>query len=111
MKMTRKNLNDVLILYPEGKITLGDGDQELGEAVRTELEKGARKILIDFTKVSYLDSSGIGELVGCFTSIKNKNGELRICGMNAKIFGLMKMTSLHSVFEVRDTEAEALSDF
>lgn len=111
MKMTQKKHNDVLILYPEGKITLGDGDQELGEAVRTELEKGVRKILIDFAKVSYLDSSGIGELVGCFTSIKNKNGELRICGMNAKIFGLMKMTSLHSVFEVRDTEAEALSDF
>jgi len=111
MKMTKKNTGDVLILYPEGKITFGDGDQELGEAVRTELEKGVRKIIIDFSKVSYLDSSGVGELVGCYTSIKNKNGELRICGMNAKIFGLMKMTSLHSVFEVRDTEAEALANF
>jgi len=109
--MTKKNTGDVLILYPEGKITFGDGDQELGEAVRTELEKGVRKIIIDFSKVSYLDSSGVGELVGCYTSIKNKNGELRICGMNAKIFGLMKMTSLHSVFEVRDTEAEALANF
>jgi len=111
MKMTKKNTGDVLVLYPEGKITFGDGDQELGEAVRTELEKGVRKIIIDFSKVSYLDSSGVGELVGCYTSIKNKNGELRICGMNAKIFGLMKMTSLHSVFEVKDTEAEALAGF
>jgi anti-anti-sigma factor len=111
MKMNQKQHNDVSVLYPEGKITLGDGDQELGEAVRTELEKGSRKILIDLSKVSYLDSSGIGELVGCYTSIKNRNGELRICGMNTKIFGLMKMTSLHSVFEVRDTEAEALADF
>lgn len=109
--MTKKNTGDVLVLYPEGKITFGDGDQELGEAVRTELEKGVRKIIIDFSKVSYLDSSGVGELVGCYTSIKNKNGELRICGMNAKIFGLMKMTSLHSVFEVKDTEAEALAGF
>ncbi|MDR1841724.1 MAG: STAS domain-containing protein [Holophagales bacterium] len=111
MKMTNKTHNDIIILCPEGKITLGDGDQALGEAVRTELDKGARKMIIDFSKVSYLDSSGIGELVGCYTSIKNKNGELRICGMNSKIFGLMKMTSLHSVFEVRDTEAEALADF
>jgi len=111
MKMTKKNTGDVLVLYPEGKITFGDGDQELGEAVRTELESGVRKIIIDFSKVSYLDSSGVGELVGCYTSIKNKGGELRICGMNAKIFGLMKMTSLHSVFEVRDTEAEALANF
>ena len=111
MKMNTKNQGDVLILCPEGKITLGDGDQELGEAVRTGLEQGARKLIIDFSKVSYLDSSGVGELVGCYTSIKNKGGELRICGMNSKIFGLMKMTSLHSVFEVRDTEAEALAGF
>ena len=111
MKMTQKTHDDIQILCPEGRITLGDGDQELGEAIRAELEKGARKIVIDFSKVSYMDSSGVGELVGCFTSIKNKNGDLRICGMNSKIFGLMKMTSLHSVFEVRDTEAEALADF
>jgi anti-anti-sigma factor len=107
---TRKH-NDVLILYPEGKITLGDGDQELGEAVRTSLTNGERKIIINFSKVSYLDSSGVGELVGCYTSIKGKGGELRICGMSSKIFSLIKMTSLHSVFEVKDTEEEALAGF
>ena len=107
---TRKQ-NDVLILYPEGKVTLGDGDQELGEAVRTSLSIGERKIIINFSKVSYLDSSGVGELVGCYTSIKGKGGELRICGMNSKIFSLIKMTSLHSVFEVKDTEEEALAGF
>ncbi len=107
---TRKH-NEVLILYPEGKVTLGDGDQELGEAVRTALLDGSRKIVINFSKVSYLDSSGVGELVGCYTSIKGKGGELRICGMNSKIFSLIKMTSLHSVFEVKDTEEEALAGF
>jgi len=107
---TRKQ-NEVLILYPEGKVTLGDGDQELGEAVRTALVNGERKIVINFSKVSYLDSSGVGELVGCYTSIKGKGGELRICGMNTKIFSLIKMTSLHSVFEVKDTEEEALAGF
>jgi anti-anti-sigma factor len=111
MKMTAKTENDVAILCPEGKITLGDGDQELGEAVRTTLDDGSRKIIIDFSKVSYLDSSGVGELVGCYTSIKNKSGALRICGMNSKIFGLMTMTSLHSVFEVFDTVQEALAGF
>jgi anti-anti-sigma factor len=111
MKMTTKTENGVTILCPEGKITLGDGDQELGEAVRSLLDTGSRKLLIDFAKVSYLDSSGIGELVGCFTSVKSKGGALRISGMNTKIFGLMKMTSLHSVFEVFDTAAEALSGF
>ena len=111
MKMTIRSHNDVTILYPEGKITLGDGDQELGEAVRTSLEQGARKVLINFSKVSYLDSSGVGELVGCYTSVKGKGGELRICGMNSRIFSLITMTSLHSVFDVKDTEEESLSGF
>jgi anti-anti-sigma factor len=111
MKLNSRKHNDVLILYPEGKVTLGDGDQELGEAVRTSLVNGERKIVINFSKVSYLDSSGVGELVGCYTSIKGKGGELRICGMNSKIFSLIKMTSLHSVFEVKDTEEEALAGF
>jgi anti-sigma B factor antagonist len=110
-KITSRTEKDVTLLYPEGKITLGDGDQELGEAVRQTLNAGAKKIIINFEKVSYLDSSGVGELVGCFTSIKNKQGELRICGMNNRIFSLIKMTSLHSVFSVVDTEAEALTNF
>lgn len=111
MKITSRTHQDVTILYPEGKITLGDGDQELGEAVRTALEQGARKLVINFDKVNYLDSSGVGELVGCYTSIKNRGGEMKICGMNARIFGLITMTSLHSVFEVKDTEEEALAGF
>lgn len=111
MIMQTREHNDILILCPEGKITLGDGDQALGEAVRTALAEGARKIIINFSKVSYLDSSGVGELVGCFTSIKGKGGDLRVCGMSSKIFSLIKMTSLHSVFDVKDSEAEALAGF
>ena len=111
LKFSTRKHNDVTILSPEGKITLGDGDQELGEAVRTLLEGGERKLLIDFNKVTYLDSSGVGELVGCFTSVKTRGGDLRICGMNPRIFNLIKMTSLHSVFTVKDTLEEALQGF
>ncbi|HQL48671.1 MAG: Anti-sigma F factor antagonist [Acidobacteria bacterium ADurb.Bin340] len=111
MNITTRTHQDITILLPEGKITLGDGDQELGEAVRQALEKGARKIVLNLEKVTYMDSSGVGELVGCYTSIKNRGGELRICGMNARIFNLITMTSLHSVFDVKDTEAEAIAAF
>jgi anti-anti-sigma factor len=111
MNLTTRNHEGISIIYPEGKITLGDGDQELGEAVRTLLEQGGRKIIINLSNVSYLDSSGVGELVGCYTSIKNKNGDLRLCGMNSRIFNLITMTSLHSVFDVKDTEEESLAGF
>ena len=60
MNITTRTHQDITILLPEGKITLGDGDQELGEAVRTVLERGARKIIINFEQVNYLDSSGVG---------------------------------------------------
>ncbi len=111
MKITQRDHQGITILYPEGKITLGDGDQELGEAVRTVLEAGSRRIILNLSKVSYLDSSGVGELVGCYTSIKNKGGELRICAMNSRIFNLITMTSLHSVFDVKETEEESLAGF
>ena len=111
MKITQRQHQGVTIVYPEGKITLGDGDQELGEAVRTVLEQGELKIILNFSKVSYLDSSGVGELVGCYTTVKNKGGELRICGMNSRIFNLITMTSLHSVFDVKETEEESLAGF
>ena len=111
MNIIQRTHGDIRVLCPEGKITLGDGDQELGESVRGALEEGFRKIVLNFEKVVYLDSSGVGELVGCYTSIKNRGGELRICGMNSRIFGLIKMTSLHSVFEVKDTEEESLAGF
>jgi anti-anti-sigma factor len=53
----------------------------------------------------------VGELVGCYTSIKNKGGELRVCGMNSRIFNLITMTSLNTVFDVKDTEEESLEGF
>lgn len=111
MAMPNRTVKDITILYPEGKIVLGDGDQELGEAVRHFLEQGARKVVINFSKVSYLDSSGVGELVGCYTSVRNHGGDLRICGLNARIANLIRMTSLNTIFAVEDTEEEALSGF
>ena len=111
MKITQRDHQGVTIIYPEGKVTLGDGDQELGESVRTALAGGSRRIIINFSKVSYLDSSGVGELVGCYTAAAASGGELRICGMNARIFNLITMTSLHSVFEVKATEEESLAGF
>ena len=109
--ISSRKVGDVLILAVAGRIAFGAGDQDLGEAVRGALDEGERKVLLDFSKVEYMDSSGIGELVSCYTTIKNRNGFLRIFGLNAKVFSLMKMTSLHSVFDTFDTEAEALKGY
>lgn len=107
----QRQAGDVLILAPEGRIAFGYGDQELGEAVRGALAGSARKLIINFEKVAYIDSSGIGELVSCYAAVKNRQGELRICGMNSKVTNLIKMTSLFAVFSVHETEEDALKGF
>ncbi|MBP1626264.1 MAG: anti-sigma-factor antagonist [Holophagaceae bacterium] len=109
MDIIQRTQGDTRILCPAGKITLGEGDQELSEAVCDALESGAHRIVINFEEVSYLDSSGVGELVSCYNAIKNGGGELRLCGLNDRISRVIAMTSLHSVFEVTETEAEALA--
>jgi len=111
MTINERVAKDVLIMAPEGKITMGSGDQELTRTVREALARGSRKILLDFTKVTVLDSSGLGELVECYTSIKNLQGELRLCGLNFRIHNLLQMTNFLTVFVVKETEAEALAEF
>lgn len=106
--INNRQVGEVHVLAPEGRIAFGYGDQEMGEAVRGALAGGARKVLINMEKVAYLDSSGIGELVSCYAAIKNRQGELRVCSMNSKVTNLIKMTSLFAVFSVHDTEDDAL---
>jgi len=111
MELRTESRGDVCILRPVGRVSFANGDQELGEIVRTQMNQGFRKILIDFSQVAYIDSSGIGELVGCAVFIKERRGELKLCGMNARTFNLIKLVSLHSVFDVEEAEAEALMAF
>jgi len=108
MELRKEMCDDICVLHPAGRVSFANGDQELAELVRAAMTEGVRKILIDFSKVSYIDSSGIGELVGCAVYIKEQRGELKLCGLNSRTFNLMKMVSLHSVFEVEDVDAEAL---
>jgi anti-anti-sigma factor len=111
MELRTETRGNVSILRPEGRISFANGDQELSEMVRTQIRLGCRKILIDFDKVSYIDSSGIGELVGCAVFVKAHRGELKLCEMNAHTFNWIKLVTLHSVFQVEETEAEALMAF
>ena len=111
MIMNSRKHNDVLILLPEGKITLGDGDQELGEAVRTALANGSRKIVINFSKVSYLDSSGVGELVGCYTTATHRGAKLKLMSLPPKISDVLTVTQLITVFDVFTNEKDALASF
>jgi anti-sigma B factor antagonist len=111
MKIGIRTRQGVTILEPKGKITIGAGDIALRDSVIEALDSGARKILINLKDVSTIDSSGIGELVAAYTTVTNRGGRLKLVGLPPKVSDILQITQLVTVFEVMDTEEEAVDSF
>ena len=94
-----------------GKITLGEGSAILRKTIRELADGGQKKIVLNLSDVDYIDSSGIGELVSAFTSVKNAGGELKLLHLTKKVHDLLQITKLYTVFDVRDDESAAVSSF
>ncbi len=99
------------ILNVSGKVTIGAGDVALRDAVHGALDAGANKMLINLGGVSTMDSSGIGELVSAYTTVTNRGGQLKLVNLPAKVQDILQITQLITVFEVFDTEDEAMASF
>lgn len=111
MKIDVRKRDDVTILQPKGKITIGVGDVALRDAVHEQLQNGARKLLIDMGGVTTIDSSGVGELVSNYTSVNNRGGKLKLLNLPPKVSDILQITQLITVFEVYDDEGEAVQSF
>jgi anti-sigma B factor antagonist len=111
MKFQTRQVDGVTILDLSGRITLGEGSVTLRDAVRDVLTKGSNKILLNLGDVNYIDSSGIGELVSAYTSVKGAGGELKLLNLTKKVHDLLQITKLYTVFDVKDDEAAAIAAF
>ena len=111
MKISTRNVDGVSILDCSGRITLGEGSITLRDTVRDLLGKGQKKILLNLGDVTYIDSSGIGELVSAFTTVRNQSGELKLLNLTKKVHDLLQITKLYTVFDVKDDEASAVKAF
>jgi anti-sigma B factor antagonist len=111
MKFKTRQVDGVTVLDLSGRITLGEGSVTLRDAVQDAVSKGHKNILLNLGNVDYIDSSGIGELVSAFTSVKNAGGELKLLHLTKKVHDLLQITKLYTVFDVKDDEAEAISSF
>jgi anti-sigma B factor antagonist len=109
--MTNRQVGDVTVVDVSGRITLGEGSSELRDALRDLVAKGNKKILLNLGDVSYIDSSGIGELVSGFTSVSNQGGQLKLLNLTKRVKDLLQITKLYTVFEVHDDEAGAIRSF
>lgn len=108
MKYNIIDRGEIKILELTGKITIGEGDIQLRKLTDEVLNSGARKIIMDLKNLKYIDSSGIGELVSCYTTIKNKDGALRLANLHSKIYSLLQLTALVTVFEIYDSVEDAV---
>ena len=106
-----REVQGVTIIRPEGKITIGEGDVRMREAVDKALADGRKKLIVDLGKVSFMDSSGVGELVGCFTTVMNRGGKLKLLNLTKKINDLLQVTQLITVFDCYQDEVLALKSY
>jgi anti-sigma B factor antagonist len=111
MKASSRIVDGVEIIKLEGKITIGAGDQQLREVIGSALSAGRTNILLDLSGVTTIDSSGIGELVGSYTTVTNRGGKLKLLHLPAKLNELLHVTQLITVFEVYENEQDALKSF
>ena len=111
VKISTRQVDGVTVLDMSGRITLGEGSVQLRDAVRDLLGKGQKHILLNLGDVTYIDSSGIGELVSAFTTAKNQGGELKLLNLTRKVHDLLQITKLYTVFDVKDDEASAIASF
>jgi anti-sigma B factor antagonist len=109
--MTTRQVGDVTVVDVAGRITLGEGSSALREALRDLVNKGQKKILLNLGDVTYIDSSGIGELVSGFTTVTNSGGMLKLLNLNKRVKDLLQITKLYTVFDVHEDEAGAIRSF
>ena len=111
LNMKERQAGDVTILDMDGKITIGEGSVALRSAIRRLLEEGKKKVLLNLAGVGYIDSSGIGELVSSYTAINKEAGQLKLLNLTQKLQDLLTITKLLTVFDVYESESEALNGF
>jgi anti-sigma B factor antagonist len=111
MKSEIRDQGDVRIIQLSGKVTIGTGDVKIRELIDAALDAGKSRIVLDLGGVTAIDSSGIGEMVASYTTVTKRGGSLKLLRLSPKINDILHVTQLITVFDVFDTEDEALSSF
>jgi anti-sigma B factor antagonist len=113
MKMTASTrlVGAVTIVDLSGRILAGDGSAALRDLVRNLISDGNKKILLNLRNVNYIDSSGLGELVSAFTSMRSGGGELKLLNLTKRVHDLFQITKLYTVFDITDDEATSVKSF
>src|SRR5712692_4476895 len=110
-KANIRQVGNVMIVDLSGRIALGDGSGTLRETVKDMLKEGQRNILLNLGEVSYIDSAGLGELVGAYATVTNQGGQIKLLNVQRKVDDLLQVTKLYTVFESFTSETAAVRSF
>jgi len=111
LKIESREVAHVTILDINGRIVLGDEIGKLRDAIHGLIAEGKKKIILNLAGVDYIDSSGVGELVASYTTVRNAGGELKLLNLTQKVQDVLHVTKLYTVFDVRDDEFHAVKSF
>ena len=111
LTISSRKVEGVAVLDLSGRLVLGKEADFLRDSVRSLVDKGEKKILLNFAEMSYMDSGGLGMLISSYTTVRNHQGKLKLLKLSAKLHELLRFTGFLTLFEVFDDEAEAVKSF
>jgi anti-sigma B factor antagonist len=111
MKIEKRKKGDVVVLDLKGKILIGEGIDVLRDSINSTVNEKETKVLLNFAEVPYLDSTGLGEVVRSYTSVKKTGGTVKIVNLTNKVKDLLSVTKLLTVFDTFEDEDEAIASF
>jgi anti-sigma B factor antagonist len=111
MKIEKRKKSNVAILDLKGKILFGDGIEELRTTINNAIKENEKNLLLNFAEVPYLDSTGLGEVVRSYTTLKKEGGTVKIVNLTNKVKDLLTVTKLITVFEAFENEDDAIKSF
>jgi anti-sigma B factor antagonist len=111
MTITTREVSHVTLVDINGRITLGDETGKLRDTIHQLIEQGKKKIVLNLAHVDYIDSSGVGELVSSYTTVRNAGGELKLLNLTKKVQDVLYVTKLYTVFDIKDDEFTAVKSF
>jgi len=110
LKLTTRTVQDILVLNCDGRIVFGEESAELRDNVKALIAQN-KKIVLNLGGVSYIDSGGLGTLVALYTTAHNSGGSIKLCNLTQRVGDLLQVTKLLTIFEVYETEEEAIQSF
>ena len=111
LSISTRLVDGVAVIDMFGRLQLGEATSKLRDAVNELTRDGYKQVLLNLENVLHIDSSGIGELMGCYTSVKNHGGELKLLNLNKNVRNLLQVTRLYSIFDAHDDLAAAVKSY